>query len=94
MDIPTMVVPRERLTMPEPESSVDFLVVWGVQVDIERGYRLEAIAVQLSDDIASLCENRGPIPPRPHPHHRATPAARPGDPGRGLSVETGQQLAD
>jgi hypothetical protein len=45
--------------MPEPESSVDFLVVWGAQVDIERGYGLEAIAVQLSDDIAELRDDVG-----------------------------------
>ena len=45
--------------MLEPEPPVDFLVVWGAQVDIERGYRLEAIAVQLSNDIASLRENGG-----------------------------------
>ncbi|WP_158853145.1 hypothetical protein [Saccharothrix deserti] len=52
--------------MPEPEFPVDLLVVWGARVDSERGYRLEAIAVQLSDDIVSLRENGG------LPHHVRT----------------------
>lgn len=34
-------------------------VVWGARVEVDRGYRLEAIAVQLCADIAELRENGG-----------------------------------
>ncbi len=45
--------------MPEPDIPMDLQVVWGARVEAERGYRLEAIAVQLSADIAELREDGG-----------------------------------
>lgn len=45
--------------MPESYIPMDLHVVWGARVAIERGYRLEAIAVQLSDDIAKLRDGGG-----------------------------------
>ncbi|MFL6121455.1 hypothetical protein [Actinophytocola sp.] len=40
--------------MAEPDVPADLQVVWGAQAEIERGYRLKAIAVQLCADIAEL----------------------------------------
>ncbi|GAA3072663.1 hypothetical protein [Streptosporangium carneum] len=45
--------------MVEPDVPADLQVVWGARVEIERGYRLEAIAVALSADIAELREDGG-----------------------------------
>jgi len=45
--------------MPESDVPVELQVVWGARVELERGYRLEAIAVQLSADIAELREDGG-----------------------------------
>ncbi len=55
--------------MTEPDVPVDLQVVWGARVDTERGYRLEAIAVALSADIAELREDGG-LPD--HVHTRIT----------------------
>lgn len=74
--------------MLEPESPMGFLVVWGAQVDIERGYRLEAIAVRLSNDIASLRENGG-LPDRARTRITVLPQQRVLEIlVEGLSVET------
>jgi len=45
--------------MAEPDGPSDLQVIWGAQVDIERGHRLEAIAVNLCADIAELREDGG-----------------------------------
>lgn len=55
--------------MAEPDVPADLQVVWGARVGIERGYRLEAIAVQLCADIAELREDGG-LPD--HIHTRIT----------------------
>ncbi|EWC64498.1 hypothetical protein UO65_0105 [Actinokineospora spheciospongiae] len=45
--------------MAEPDVPADLRVMWGARVDIERGHRLEAVAVHLCDDIAELREDGG-----------------------------------
>ncbi|SER77160.1 hypothetical protein SAMN05216188_115105 [Lentzea xinjiangensis] len=74
--------------MAAPDVSADLQVVWGARVGIERGYRLEAIAVALSADIAELREDGG-LPSHVHtritvlPQHRLLEIRV-----EGLSIET------
>ncbi len=74
--------------MAEPDVPAELQVVWGARVEIERGYRLEAIAVALSADIAELREDGG-LPSHIHtritvaPQHRLLEIQV-----EGLSIET------
>lgn len=74
--------------MAEPNVPAGLQVVWGARVDIERGYRLEVIAMALSADIAELREDGG-LPDHVHtriavlPQHRLLEIRV-----EGLSVET------
>jgi hypothetical protein len=74
--------------MAEPDVPMDLQVVWGARVEIERGYRLEAIAVQLSADIAELREDGG-LPSHIHTRITVLPQDRLLEIRvEGLSVET------
>ncbi|WP_460393638.1 hypothetical protein [Actinophytocola sediminis] len=74
--------------MPERDTPMDLHVVWGSRVAVERGYRLEAIAVQLSADIAELRED-GCLPEHIHTRVTVLPEQRVLEIRvEGLSVET------